>query len=94
MSNLFEVISEDEFNAEQDSVTGVDNGEAGVGYVPDGLPTDTYPCDFCGNCETPNDCAWAHTCPKCGAPPGRISTATYCKHPQGGIVGLHAERWL
>ena len=62
--------------------------------VDTGRSTITYPCNYCGHCETPDDCAWSHTCPKCGAPAGKIGFQTYCKTPTGGLTGLHAERWL
>ena len=109
MSNLFEIIDEDEFNKTQvpvplnsvslsgdvrhgaDALASLQELEdAGVG---DDAAAETYPCNFCGHCETPNDCAWAHECPKCGAPAGKISETTYCKTPTGGITGLHMERW-
>ena len=86
--SVFEIIDEDEFKG-----SGAPSPEAGVGLEIDSLPTVTYPCDFCGHCETPNDCAWSHTCPKCGAPAGVISVHSMCKTPTGGIVGIHAERW-
>ena len=104
--SVFEIITEDEFRSSGhvDRTVRTDEipplkcateewPEAGVGLEIDSLPTVTYPCDFCGHCETPNDCAWSHTCPKCGAPAGVISVHSMCKTPTGGIVGIHAERW-
>lgn len=67
---------------------------SGTAGEPETDAVETYPCEFCGHCETPNDCAWAHECPKCGAPAGKISTDSYCKTPTGGITALHAERWV
>lgn len=58
-----------------------------------GTAPETFECDFCGHCSTPNECAWSRKCPVCGAPAGEISQQTYCKTPTGGITGLHAERW-
>jgi len=78
-------------NAASAHVT-VESGDTHVGVVPDPTVT-TIPCNYCGHCETPNDCAWAHECPKCGAPAGKIGFNTSCKTPTGGISGLHAERW-
>lgn len=85
--SVFEIITEDEFKGSGTVIAmpaGTDN------IVPDVL---TYPCNFCGHCETPNDCAWSHTCPVCEAPAGVISVHSMCKTPTGGIVGIHAERW-
>ena len=116
MTELFEVITKDEFEKSSafrsngtsalnegsgvgnDPVMGAEqlSGAMGQAATPNDLPDlapETFTCDFCGHCETPNDCAWAHECPICHAPAGRISMTTYCKTPTGGIVGLHAERW-
>jgi len=97
--SLFEVITKEEFESSGTSGLGIAEddllavGSSGMAGEPaHGVP-ETYPCNYCGHCETPDDCAWAHTCPKCGAPAGKIGFQTYCKTPTGGITGLHAERW-
>lgn len=48
----------------------------------------TYPCPHCGHCEDPNRCVWGITCPRCGAGPRE-----QCRHQNGGLKGLHPERW-
>jgi len=88
--SLFEVITKEEFDeASATTPSVVEDAGVGVGYCL----SPTYPCDFCGHCETPDDCAWAHVCPVCAAPAGMISTATYCRNTVGTLVSLHAERW-
>ena len=57
-------------------------------------PEVTYPCNFCGHCETPNECAWSRECPVCSALAGKISEATYCRDGRGALTGLHQERWF
>jgi hypothetical protein len=93
--SLFEVITKDEFDQASATIPPVVE-DAGVGTVAAAdslMAISTYPCTFCGHCETPDDCAWAHVCPKCAAPAGPISQATYCRNTIGTLVGLHAERW-
>ena len=88
--SLFEAITKEEFES-----SGVEDLNARlITYADEDATPETSPCTFCGHCETPDACAWSRECPKCHAPAGIITIHSMCKTPTGGIVGLHAERWL
>ena len=85
MSDMFEVITEDEFR-NSGAVPPVTYSGESRSAAPE---VTTHDCIFCGHCETPNECAWSRTCPVCSAP-----KMDYCKESDGRITGLHGERWI
>lgn len=51
-------------------------------------PVRTFPCEYCGHCQSPFRCVWSVDCPRCNA-----GAREQCKTPTGGLEGLHVERW-
>ena len=90
MTELFEVITKEEFESSGAEALAppIPSRRRMADWRETAPEVVTYDCEFCGNCETPNNCAWSRECPVCKAQP-----KDYCHASDGRITGLHAERW-